>query len=89
MVEQEKQTDRATMEDLVRWDDENQEFHARRRERMMTTEPPDEAHAIRFTCGGCHFPLGLGPADGIDGKAWHLHCAAEERARRQNEKGAA
>ena len=59
-----------TVEELGRWKD-----HWRsRREQEWAGVTPEHREAHR--CGGCDHPLGYGPAEGIDGKAWHPGCPA-------------
>ncbi len=66
--------------------DDSPEAHRRRddahialveeRERRPLLPP---GHAQRFACHGCGLALGFGPADGLNGQAYHPVC--QERAK--------
>ena len=55
-----------------------------REEELLMREPrPDAVHRKKFRCPGCDKPLGHGPAEGINGKAYHPQCAEEFKSKEE------
>jgi len=74
----------AGRDELMAADDAQVAFEMEQAGRLAEIERcGGQAHLDEFTCPRCKGPLGLGPADGIDDKAYHLGCAAIEREERK------